>query len=68
MAGQDKQHGKKMDGAAFKALADMAGGAGKITTYCQGRSSGDAKPKKQQPPPPGDQGQGQDGHRTRDPT
>lgn len=62
LAGQDKQQGKKMDGAAFKALADMAGGAGKITTYCQGTlSSGDTKLKKQKPPPPDDQRQGQDG-------
>jgi hypothetical protein len=61
LAGQDKPQGKRMAGAAFKALADMAGGAGKITTYCQGAPSGDAKPKKQQQPPLDDQGQGQDG-------
>lgn len=61
MAGQDRQQGKKLDGGAFKALADLAGGAGKVTTYCQGTPPGDAKPKKQKPPPPHDQGQGQDG-------
>lgn len=61
MAGQDEQQGKRMDGAPFKALADIAGGAGKVTTYCQGTPPGDAKPKKQKPPPPHDQRQGQDG-------
>jgi hypothetical protein len=61
MAGQDQQQGKKMDGGAFKALADIAGGAGKVTTYCQGTPPGDAKPKKQKPPPPDDRRQGQDG-------
>jgi hypothetical protein len=60
MAGQDRQRGKKLDGAAFKALADLAGGAGKVTTYCQGTPPGDARPKRQQPPPPHDQGQRQD--------
>ena len=61
MASQDKQQGKKMRGAAFKALADMTGGAAEITTYCQGTPPGDAKPKRQQQPRPDDQGQGQDG-------
>jgi hypothetical protein len=61
MARQHKQQGKKLDGGAFKALADMAGGAGKVTTYCQGTPPGDAKPKKQKPSPSDDQGQGQDG-------
>lgn len=60
MAGQDKPQGKRMAGVAFKALADMAGGAGKITTYCQGTPSGDVKPKRLKQPPDG-QGQGQDG-------
>jgi hypothetical protein len=61
IAGQDQQQGKKLDGAAFKALAEMAGGATKVTTYCQGTPPGDAKPKKQKPPPPDDRRQGQDG-------
>jgi hypothetical protein len=61
MAGQNEAQGKKMNGAAFKALADMAGGAGKITTYCQDTPPGNAKQKKNQQPPSDDQGQGQDG-------
>jgi hypothetical protein len=61
MAGQDRQQDKKVDGGAFKALADLAGGAGKVTAYCRGTPPGDAKPKRQKPPPPDDQRQGQDG-------
>jgi hypothetical protein len=60
LAGQGRQQGKKLDAAALKALADAAGGAGRITPYCQGTQPGTATPNKQkQPGPPDDNGQGQ---------
>ena len=65
MAGQGAEQGKKIDAAAFKALADAAGGPDKIATYCQGTQPGNARsdrPKEQTPPRgPGNQGQGQGG-------
>jgi hypothetical protein len=64
-AGQGAEQGNKIDAAAFKALADAAGGPGKIATYCQGTQPGSAKSdgQKEQTPPrgPGNQGQGQGG-------
>jgi hypothetical protein len=65
MAGQGAEQGKKIDAAAFKALADAAGGPDKIATYCQGTQPGNTKSDrhtKQTPPRgPGNQGQGQGG-------
>jgi hypothetical protein len=53
--------GKKMDAAAFRLLAEAAGGSGEILAYCQGTQPGKAEPtdKKQQTPAPDDPGQGQ---------
>ena len=65
MVGQGAEQGKKIDAAAFKALAEAAGGPDKIVTYCQGTQPGKAmsdRQKKQEPPRgPGNQGQGQGG-------
>ena len=60
LASQDKDHGKKMDAAAFERLAEAAGGETRIPAYCKGTQPG--KPKssdeKQQPPRGQEQGQG----------
>lgn len=65
MAGQGAEQSKKIDAAAFKALAEAAGGPDKIATYCQGTEPGNTKSEgqKEQTPPhgPGNQGQGQGG-------
>jgi CheY-like chemotaxis protein len=61
-ADKGSEQGKKLDAAAFEALAQAAGGADKITAFCQGMQPGKAKPEKpQQQEPPDDQGQGQGG-------
>jgi hypothetical protein len=60
LATQDKQAGKKLEAASFDLLADEAGGADKVLTYCRHLLAIDAKPKEgEQKPPPDDQGQGQ---------
>ena len=50
-----------MDAAAFRLLAEAAGGSGEILAYCQGTPPGKAEPTdtKQQTPAPDDPGQGQ---------
>ena len=65
MAGQGAEQSKRIDAAAFKALAEAAGGPDKIATYCQGTQPGNTKSdgQKEQTPPhgPGNQGQGPGG-------
>jgi hypothetical protein len=61
LASQDKEHGKKMEAAAFERLAEAAGGESRIPAYCAGTQPGDPKPKDQKQPPPDGQGQGQGG-------
>ena len=61
LATQDKQAGKRLEAASFDLLADEAGGADKVLTYCRHVLADDAKPKEGRPSPPDDQGQGQ-GH------
>jgi len=61
LASQDKEHGKKMEAAAFERLAKAAGGQSRIPAYCDGTQPADPKPKDQKQPPPGGQGQGQGG-------
>lgn len=65
MAGQGTEQGKKIDAAAFKALAEAAGDPDKIATYCQGTQPGNTKSdgQKEQTPPhrPGNQRQGPGG-------
>jgi hypothetical protein len=61
LASQDKEHGKKMEAAAFERLAEAAGGESRIPAYCDGTQPADPKPKDQKQPPPGGQGQGQGG-------
>jgi hypothetical protein len=62
LATQDKQAGKKLEAASFDLLADEAGGADKVLTYCRHPLADDAKPKEgERKSPPYDQGQGQ-GH------
>jgi hypothetical protein len=61
LASQDKEHGKKMEAAAFERLAEAAGGESRIPAYCDGTQPVDPKPKDQKQPPPGGQGQGQGG-------
>jgi hypothetical protein len=53
--------GKNMDAAAFRLLAEAAGGSGEILAYCQDTPPGKAEPTdtKQQTPAPDDPGQGQ---------
>jgi hypothetical protein len=59
MAGQGDDRGKKLDAAAFQALAEAAGGADRIPAYCQGIEPGPDPPKKpRQSAPPDDQEQG----------
>jgi hypothetical protein len=61
LASQDKEHGKKMEAAAFERLAEAAGGESRIPAYCKGTQPGDPKPKGQKQPPPDGTGQGQGG-------
>jgi hypothetical protein len=61
LASQDKEHGKKMEAAAFERLTEAAGGESKIPAYCKDTQPGDPKPKDQRQPPPGGPGQGQGG-------
>jgi len=61
LATQDKQAGKRLEAASFDLLADEAGGADKVLTYCRHLLADDGKPKEGKPSPPDDQGQGQ-GH------
>jgi hypothetical protein len=39
-AGQGSDHGRRMDSVAFQALADAAGGAGKVASYCEDVAAG----------------------------
>jgi hypothetical protein len=59
LASQDKEHGKKMEAAAFERLAEAAGGESRIPAYCIGTQPDD--PKGEEQPPPGGPGQGQGG-------
>jgi hypothetical protein len=60
LATQDKQAGKELDAASFDLLADEAGGADKVLTYCRHLLADDAKPREgERKSPPDDQGQGQ---------
>jgi hypothetical protein len=61
LASQDKDHGKKMDAAAFERLAEAAGGESRIPAYCDGTQPGDPKSKDEKQQPPGGQEQGQGG-------
>jgi hypothetical protein len=62
LASQDKQTGKKLKAPWSKLLADKAGGADKVLSYCQDLLPEDAKSKEgKQKTPPNDQGQGQRG-------
>ena len=65
LASRDKAYGKKMDAAAFKRLADAAGGESRIPAYCNGTRPGDPKSRDEKQPP-GGQGQGQGGPRPSD--
>jgi len=58
LASRDKDHGKKMDAAAFERLAEAAGGESRIPAYCNGTQPDDPKSKGEKQPP-GGQGQGQ---------
>jgi hypothetical protein len=60
LAGQDKDHGKKMDAAAFKRLAEAAGGETRIPAYCNGTQADDRRSRDEKQQPPGGQEQGQD--------
>ena len=63
LATQDKQTGKKLEAASVDLLAEEAGGADKILTYCRHLLADDDKPKEgKRKPPPDDQGQGQGQH------
>ena len=60
LATQDKQAGKKLEAASFDLLADEAGGADKVLTYCRHLLADDAKPEEgKQQSPPDDQGEDQ---------
>ena len=62
LASRDKGDGKKMDAAAFKRLADAAGGESRIPDYCSGGTqAGDRKSGDEKQQPPGGQEQGQGG-------
>jgi hypothetical protein len=63
LAGKGAEQGKKLDATAFQALAKLAGGAEKITSYCEEVLAGGATPKdgKPQQPPGSGQGHGQGG-------
>jgi hypothetical protein len=59
LAGKGAEQGKKPDATAFQDLAKLAGGAGKIPSYCEEVLGGDATPKEGKPQqPPGGSGQG----------
>jgi hypothetical protein len=60
LASQDKDRRKRMDAAAFKRLAEAAGGESRIPAYCHGTQPGDprSEDEKQQPPEGQEQGQG----------
>lgn len=63
LASQGKQPGKKLKAAWSELLADEAGGADKVLSYCQDLLPDDAKSKEgKQKVPPDDQGQGQGQH------
>ena len=53
LAGRDKQQGKQMDAAAFKRLAEAAGGERRIPAYCNDTQPADPKPRDEKQPPPG---------------
>jgi hypothetical protein len=60
LAAHDKQAGKQLEAASFHLLADEAGGADKVLTYCRHLLADGAKPREgKQKPPPDDQGRGQ---------
>jgi len=61
LASQDKDHGKKMDTAAFERLAEAAGGESRIPAYCNGTQPGHPKSRDEKQQPPGGQEQGQGG-------
>jgi hypothetical protein len=53
-AGQDTDHGRRMDAVAFQALAEAAGGTDNIAAYCKDvapATSADAHGKSQASPP-----------------
>jgi hypothetical protein len=59
LASQDKEHGKKMDAAAFERLVLAAGGESRIPGYCDGtQQPGGPEPRDGGQQPPGGQGQG----------
>jgi hypothetical protein len=60
-AGEGSEKGKRLDAVAFQALADAAGGADKIPTYCQGTQAGGGPKGQGKPAQPGNQGNGQGG-------
>jgi hypothetical protein len=61
LAGQGAEQGHKLDATAFQALAKLAGGRDKITSYCEKLVPDPAEPKekKKEQAPPSDPGQGQ---------
>lgn len=61
LASRDKDHGKKMDAAAFERLVEAAGGESRIPAYCNGTQPGDPKSRDEKQQPPGGQEQGQGG-------
>jgi len=63
LASEGTEQGKKLEATAFQDLAKLAGGAGKIPSYCEEILAGGATPKEDKPPQPpaGGQGQGQGG-------
>ena len=61
LASQDKDHGMKMDAAAFERLAEAAGGESRIPAYCKGTQPGDRKSRDEKQQPPGGQKHGQGG-------
>jgi len=61
LASQDKDHGMKMDAAAFERLAEAAGGESRIPAYCKGTQPGHPKSRDEKQQPPGGQEQGQGG-------
>ena len=61
LASQDKEHGQKMEAAAFARLAQAAGGESRIPAYCKGTQPGHPKSRDEKQQPPGGQEQGQGG-------
>jgi len=59
LASQAKDRGKQMDAAAFKRLAEAAGGESRIPAYCTGTQPGDPKSRDEKQQPPGGRKQGQ---------